>query len=88
MVGKERFDSRAVLAGVLIGVPNYFSLWCLVNVLKLHAGNSSSIIPITNMGIVLFSTLVAAFFFREHLSKVNWVGIILSILAISMIAFG
>lgn len=88
MVGKERFDPRAVLAGVLIGVPNYFSLWCLVNVLKLHAGNSSSIIPITNMGIVLFSTLVAAFFFREHLSKVNWVGIILSILAISMIAFG
>lgn len=86
--GKERFDLRAVIAGVIIGIPNYFSLWCLVNVLKLHAGNSSSIIPITNMGIVLFSTLVAALFFREHLSKMNWLGIILAMAAISMIAFG
>ena len=88
IMGKVRFDVRSVLAGILIGVPNYFSLWCLVRVLKLHAGNSSSIIPITNMGIVLLSTLVAALFFQEKLSKLNLLGILLSIVAICMIAFG
>jgi drug/metabolite transporter (DMT)-like permease len=88
LIGKERFDIRALIAGVLIGVPNYFSLWCLVRVLKIHAGNSSSIIPVTNIGIVLFSTLVAALFFKERLTKVNLIGIILSVIAISMIAFG
>ena len=88
LFGKERFDIRALIAGVLIGVPNYFSLWCLVRVLKIHAGNSSSIIPVTNIGIVLFRTLVAALFFKERLSKVNIVGIILSVIAISIIAFG
>jgi EamA domain-containing membrane protein RarD len=40
------------------------------------------------MGIVLFSTLVAALFFKERLSKVNIIGIILSVIAISFIAFG
>jgi drug/metabolite transporter (DMT)-like permease len=88
IIGKMPFDPRSIIAGMLIGVPNYFSLWCLVRVLKLHAGNSSSIIPITNMGIVLLSTLVAALFFQEKLSKLNLLGILLSIMAICMIAFG
>ena len=86
--GKERLDPRAIVAGILIGVPNYFSLWCLVHVLKIYEGNSSAIIPITNMGIVLFSTLVAALFFRERLSRLNWLGVLLAIIAISLIAFG
>jgi drug/metabolite transporter (DMT)-like permease len=88
IAGRERFDPRAIGMGMLIGIPNYFSLWCLVRVLKIHAGNSSSVIPITNMGIVLFSTLIAALFLHERLSKLNILGIVLSIIAISMIAFG
>jgi uncharacterized membrane protein len=88
IAGKERFDIRALIAGILIGVPNYFSLWCLVRVLKIHAGNSSSIIPIANMGIVLFSTLVAALFLKERFSKINLIGIVLSVIAITIIAFG
>ena len=86
LLGKERFDFRSVIAGVIIGVPNYFSLWCLVHVLKSYSGNSSAIIPITNMGIVLFSTLSAVLFFRERLQRINWIGILLSVLAIYLIA--
>ena len=40
------------------------------------------------MGIVLFSTLVAFLLFNEKLSKLNWLGIILSIAAIALIAYG
>lgn len=88
VTGKMKFDKRAIAAGVIIGIPNYFSIWCLVRVLKDYAGNSTAIIPINNMGIVLFSTLAALFMFKEKLSKLNWLGIILSIAAISLIAFG
>jgi drug/metabolite transporter (DMT)-like permease len=86
--GKTKFDKRSVLAGIMIGVPNYFSIWCLVQVLKDYEGNSSAIFPINNMGIVLFSTVAAWFLFKEHLSKINWLGILLSIAAIALIAFG
>ncbi|MBS4066083.1 MAG: EamA family transporter [Chitinophagaceae bacterium] len=88
VTGKTKFDKRSILAGIMIGVPNYFSIWCLVQVLKDYQGNSSAILPINNMGIVLFSTVAAWIFFRERLSKVNWLGIILSIAAIAFIAFG
>ncbi len=88
LIGKIKFDYRAVIAGVAIGIPNYVSIWCLVRVLRDYAGNSSTIMPINNMGIVLFSTVLAFFLFKERLTKLNWAGIILSMIAIAVIAYG
>jgi len=88
VTGKQSFDYRAMLAGAAIGFPNYFSIWCLMKVLKQYTGNSSAIIPINNMGIVLFSALAAWLLFKERLSLVNWLGIVLSVCAIALIAFG
>ncbi|MFT3844602.1 MAG: EamA family transporter [Lacibacter sp.] len=86
--GKMKFEPKAIAAGFMIGVPNYFSIWCLVRVLKDYTGNSSAIIPINNMAVVLFSTIVAWILFKEHLTKTNWLGIALSVAAIALIAFG
>jgi uncharacterized membrane protein len=85
---KQELSWKAAAAGVAIGIPNYFSIWCLVRVLKTHGTNSSSIIPINNMAIVLFSSVMALIFFREKLSMLNWAGIFLSLVAIALIAFG
>jgi drug/metabolite transporter (DMT)-like permease len=86
--GRAKFDARSIIAGIAIGIPNYFSIWCLVKVLEYYKGNSSAIIPINNMGIVLFSSVVAMLMFREHLSKTNWLGILLALGSIALIAFG
>lgn len=85
---KEIFAMRNVISGVLIGIPNYFSIWCLVHFLKQSPWQTSASIPVNNMGIVLFSSVVAWLLFKEKLSKINWVGILLSLLAIYLIAFG
>lgn len=86
--GKMQFDKRSILAGIAIGIPNYFSIWCLVNVLKQYQGSSSAIIPINNMGIVLFSAVMALLLFKEKLTRTNWIGILLAVGAIALIAFG
>lgn len=88
LTGKQKFSYKSIIAGVCIGFPNYFSIWCLVKVLKSNAGNSSAIIPINNMGIVLFSSVTAWLIFKERLSAINWIGIILSLGAIALIAYG
>lgn len=85
---KIKVQLKALLAGLLIGIPNYFSIWCLMKVLKIYEGSSSVIFPVNNMGIVLLSALLAWIVFKEHLSRLNWIGIVLSIFAILMIAFG
>ena len=86
--GRQRFDYRSIITGICIGVPNYFSIWCLLKVLKNYQGDSSAIIPINNMGIVLLSTVVAWLLFKEKLTTINWVGIVLALVAIALIAYG
>lgn len=86
--GKQRFEPRAILAGMAIGIPNYFSIWCLMHALKGYTGASSAVIPINNMGIVLISAMVAWLVFKEKMSWINWMGIVLSLAAIALIAFG
>lgn len=88
LTGKTRLTYKSVLSGIMIGVPNYFSIWCLLQVLKLYAGNSSAIIPINNMGIVLFSAVMAWLMFKERLSVINWLGILLAMGSIALIAYG
>jgi drug/metabolite transporter (DMT)-like permease len=85
---KKVFSPRNLVAGILIGIPNYFSIWCLMKFLKTSPMQSSANIPVNNMGIVLFSSVMAWILFKEKLSVVNWAGIILSIAAIALIAFG
>ncbi len=86
--GKQKFERKHLVAGIIIGIPNYFSIWCLVHFLKESPWQSSASIPVNNMGIVLFSSVVAWLLFKEKLSKVNWMGIALSLVAIYLIAFG
>lgn len=85
---KQRFKWKNLLAGVLIGIPNYFSIWCLIHFLKQSSWQTSASIPVNNMGIVLFSAVVAWLLYKERLSKINWMGVLLSLLAIYLIAFG
>ncbi len=86
--GKQQFQIRNVLAGVLIGIPNYFSIWCLVHFLQQSPWETSASIPVNNMGIVLFSAIVAWLLFKEKLRFINWMGVVLSLVAIYFIAFG
>ena len=83
-----QFVWKHVVAGVFIGIPNYFSIWCLVQFLKNSPWESSASFPVNNMGIVLFSSVVAWLLFNERLSKINWLGVGLSLTAIYLIAFG
>lgn len=85
-VKRQSFSWKAIPAGIALGIPNYFSIWCLVKVLKDYSSNSSAIIPINNIGIVLTSAVVAWLLFKEKLSAINWMGILLAVIAIALIS--
>ncbi len=85
---QQVFNWKNILAGIAIGVPNYFSIWCLVKYLQVSPLPSSAIIPINNLGIVLCSVLAAWLIFKEKLSVKNAAGIALSLVAIFLMALG
>lgn len=83
---KLQLQLKNIIAGIILGVPNYFSIYYLIKLL--HSGflHSSAAIPVNNIGIVLCSAIVAIFFFKERASWKKILGLVLSIIAILMIA--
>ena len=76
--------TKSIVAGLALGIPNYFSIHFLLLGLKGMPG--SEFFPINNTGIVLLSTLLAIVLFSEKLSKLNWAGIVLALFSIILIA--
>lgn len=86
-LGKIKLRSRNVLAGIVLGLPNFGSIYFLLKALANSSMQSSEIFPLNNMGVVLFSALGAALFFGEKGNLLNRIGVVVSIAAIALIAF-
>jgi len=85
-MGKLRITGKNILGGIILGVPNYFSIYFLVMALRTEGFESSTVFTINNVAIVLFSTLLGILLFKEHLIKKNWIGILLAIISILLVA--
>lgn len=84
--GSLRITGKNILGGLVLGIPNYFSIYFLVLALRSEGFDSSTIFTINNVAIVLLSTLLGIILFREKLIPKNWIGIGLAILSIILVA--
>lgn len=80
-------QGKAIIGGILLGIPNYFSLLFLLHALVMPGWESSVIFPINNMGIVVLTAAGGWLIFREKLSGVNMVGIGVGLGAIVLMIF-
>lgn len=74
------------IGGILLGVVNYGSIYFIWQALAGDGVESSMVFPVANMGVVAASSMAGLLLFRERLSVKNWTGIILSLVAITLIA--
>jgi drug/metabolite transporter (DMT)-like permease len=88
VTGKRSFHRKYLLSGIILGVPNYFSIYFLIKALKNPNLNSSATIPINNISVLFLVGLFGIFVFKEKLSKANYIGLGLTILAILLIYLG
>ena len=82
-----KFELKNVFGGIALGIPNYFSVYFLVQALRSDILESSGIFTVNNVAIVMVSTLLGILLFKEKLLTKNWIGIGLAILGILFIAF-
>ncbi len=85
---KEIFKPKAIIAGIVLGVPNYFSIYTYIQAMQSNIMRKSALIPVNNIGIVIVSTIAAIIFFKQKLSKINYIGLALAVLAIGLIMLG
>ena len=86
-VNSHRVSLKNIFWGVVLGVPNFFTLHFFMSALKSGVLESSQIFPIVNMGVIVLTAISGIILFRQKLSKGNWYGILLAIVAIAMITF-
>jgi drug/metabolite transporter (DMT)-like permease len=84
----RNFNRASILGGIALGIPNFGSIYFLIMALEYSGMQSSMLYPINNMGIVGFSALLGIIVFKEKVSFINFIGILLAIAAIGLIAFG
>lgn len=86
--GHIKINTKNILGGICLGIPNYFSIYFLMKALDSNILNSASIFTLNNVAIVMLSTLLGIVLFKEKISPKNWTGIGLSAISIVLVAFG
>lgn len=82
----EPFGLKNVIAGIVLGIPNYYSIVFLIKALQIKGIESSTLFTINNVGIVVASTIVGLIIFKESFSLKNKIGIALAITGIVLVA--
>lgn len=83
---RESFGFKNIIAGVALGIPNYFSIIFLIKALQTEGFESSTLFTINNVGIVIVSTIIGILLFKEQFSIKNKIGVVLAILGIVIVA--
>jgi drug/metabolite transporter (DMT)-like permease len=79
------FDKKNVLAGIVLGVPNFASIVFLLKSIGQKI-DGSVVFTLTNVGIIVASTLGAWLFFKEKMGFYKIIGVAMAVVAIVLIA--
>jgi drug/metabolite transporter (DMT)-like permease len=86
--GRATLAWRNILGGIVLGVPNYFSIYFMIRMLNTNFIKSSAMIPLSNVGVLVASSVIAMLFFGERPSKQNKLGLAFALLVIALLAMG
>lgn len=85
--GEEKINFRSSIAGVLLGIPNYFSIYFLLLSYKTTGLSDSSVLALTNVGVVICSAIAGFLFFKEKRSTQKILGLLAALTAIVSLYF-
>ncbi|GAB5416384.1 MAG: EamA family transporter [Crocinitomicaceae bacterium] len=87
MLKKRKFAWKNVIAGMILGIPNYFSIYLLMVSYKSTGWNDITVLSITNVSVVVSSALIGFLAFREKAGPRKVVGLISAIFAIGLLYY-
>lgn len=74
-----------VMAGVLIGVPNFFTIYLIIKGLDM-GWEGSVLFPVNNVGVIATTAVIGMLLFKEKLTSYNLVGLVIAMVAVVLIS--
>jgi len=78
---------KNLFAGFLLGIPNYYSIYFLLEAYQSIPWQDSSILAVVNVSVVLLSVITGFVVFKEILNQKKLVGIIAALISIFLLYF-
>lgn len=82
--GKETFSGKSILSGFILGSLNFGSTYFFIKSMSVF--EPSFLFPVFNIGVVVLTSIIGLTIFKEKLSKINWLGIGIAMIAILLIS--
>lgn len=79
---RTKIEGKNLLAGILLGIPNYFSIFLLMLSYSTTGWQDSTVLAVTNVSVVVASALLGFVVFREHVSTKKILGLCAALTAI------
>jgi drug/metabolite transporter (DMT)-like permease len=83
----SKFEWKNVLAGILLGIPNYFSIYLLIRSYTTTGWTDSTVLAIMNVSTVLISAVIGFIAFRENVTIQKIIGLLAAVSAIILLYF-
>ena len=84
---KMRFSYPHILIGWVLGIANFGNILFFIKAHKVLSHHPSIVFSSVNIGVIILGTLTGIFVFKEKLSAFNKAGIILAVIAITIISY-
>lgn len=84
-VKNVKLESKNIFFGALVGIFNFGNILFYLKAHKAFAENPSTVFAGMNMGVIVLGSIVGLVFFKEKLSKINFIGIFLALISIVFI---
>jgi drug/metabolite transporter (DMT)-like permease len=85
--GSIKFELKSLIGGIVLGIPNYFSIFFILKSLEANIFTSAQLFPVLNISNVVLTALVGFLVFKEKLSTKNLLGVLLAVISILLITY-
>lgn len=86
-IKREALDVKAIGWGLLLGIFNFGNIFFYMKAHRALPENPAIVFTTMNIGVIVLGAVVGVLLFKEKLSKINIVGLILAVVSIFLISY-
>ncbi|MBE9579282.1 EamA/RhaT family transporter [Moraxella sp. K127] len=82
IINKTKWQGKSLISGILLGALNFFNILFYIKAHQAYKDDPTLVFAGMNIGVICLGAVVGLFIFKEKISKINGMGIILGVCAV------